>query len=102
MLMEIELGVLCACALAAVFRVYRPPTTVAQTPLPPTDPIPFYPPPPPLGPHDSVEILCFDGAHWCHHSWREPNHSDILEALRTPGLAIRHPDRPMEEGYQAL
>lgn len=33
---------------------------------------------------------------WCHHSWRPSGHPDILEAIETPGLAVRGPDGVIE------
>lgn len=55
----------------------------------------------PLNPTSAVEILRLDGTKWCHHSYRESDdHPDVLEALSTPGLAIRRSGKDLEVGFQ--
>lgn len=47
---------------------------------------------------DTLAIVKRQGSGWVHIGFRHPQHSDVHEALRTPGLAIVHPDGRIEEG----
>jgi hypothetical protein len=46
----------------------------------------------------SVEIVKRAGESWVHVGHRHATHPDLAEALRTPGLAVRHSDGRIEGG----
>ena len=91
MILEIELGVLIALHAVAFAVLLRRQAPAIQSP----------PPPAVVGetePH--AEIVKREGDAWLHVGYRRAGHLDIAEAIRTPGLAVRHADGTFEKGLQ--
>ena len=92
MIIEIELAVLLALELARLLA-----ERTAFYGLPEADEEPSSPAPH-AEPASTLQIVKRVGAAWVHAGHRHADHSDVAEALSTPGLAVRHADGSLEEG----
>lgn len=92
MLIEIELAALVALEAYALFR----PTVATREESAPSSPVAAAAP----SATETLAIVKRVGDRWLHVGHRHAHHADIAEALRTPGLAVRHVDGRIEEGQQ--
>lgn len=100
MILEIERGAvvlllfaLVALEFTALFR--KPASSAAAVTAPGARPAAPAPPVPPFeGP--VREIVKRAGDMWLHVGYRHDGHPDLHEALRMPGLAVRHADGRIE------
>ncbi len=90
MIIELELGLVIALQAAALFAGRAKTVEPLASPAPTVS----------AASAPSFEIVKRVGYQWLHVGHRQAAHPDVHEALRTPGLALRHLDGHVEEGEQ--